>query len=85
MTGNNSFSSDAAGNFSVMKDLAFGVVTFEDPAAGFGGVLTCTFLHLGQSLAIAEWQQLLPIFSCRSARGWAEGLRIIVSDCFGDF
>lgn len=84
VTGNNSFSSDAAGNFSVMKDLAFGIATFEDPAAGFGGHLICTFLHLGKSLAIAEWQQLLPIFSCRSVRGWAGGLGILVFDSFGD-
>lgn len=54
MTGNNSFSSEAAGNFSVMKDLAFGMATFRDPAAGFDSVLICMFLRLWQSLAITQ-------------------------------
>lgn len=54
VTGNNSFSSEAAGNFSVMKDLAFGMATFGDPAAGFDNVLICTFLRLRQSLATTQ-------------------------------
>ena len=54
VTGNNSFSSEAAGNLSVMKDLAFGMATFRDPAAGFHSVLICTFLHLRQSLATTQ-------------------------------
>lgn len=48
VAGNNSFSSEAAGNFSVMKDLAFGMATIAD------NVLICTFLHLWKPLAIAQ-------------------------------
>lgn len=37
-----------------MKDLAFGMATFGDPAAGFDNVLICTYLRLRQSLATTQ-------------------------------
>jgi len=69
VTGNNSFSSEAAGNFSVMKDMAFGMATFRDPAADFDNVFICTFLHLWQSLATAQSGNSFCPFSPVDLRG----------------
>lgn len=54
VAGNNSFSSEAAGNFSVVKDLAFGMATLRDPATFAHNVLICTFLRLWKPLATAQ-------------------------------
>lgn len=85
VTRNNSFSSEAAGNFAVMKDLAFGAATFRDPTAGFGSALICVFLHFHLSLATTKkCNNIFSPFVCRPVRGWPEALGISTLDIFAN-